>query len=264
MVTAKEVPPGGAGEIKAIFKSKGYNGSVTKTFTVASNDPKNSTVRLKLTGKVVTDVNVEPRYINFGTVNKNQISESRALKITFREGRKIKIKDVRSESQAVVLKKEKEDQNGAVYSVTLAENLPIGRHVGTIEIKTDSDTSPLVKISFYSVVQGSARVAPQALYLGIIQPGTPTTRTLTVTKTTEKAFTVKNIKSSSPQITTELVTEKAGDLYKVRVTYDPGEKTTGRIVERLTIYVEADEEEALDVGVNGNIRQRKKTHNQPK
>jgi len=264
LVTAKEVPPGGAGEIKTTFKSKGYNGSVTKTFTVDSNDPKKSQVRLKLTGKVVTEVNVEPRYINFGTVKKNRTHEVRQLKISFREGKKIRIKDVRTESRAVTLKKVREDGAGAVYSVILAEQLPLGRHVGTIEIKTTSDKSPLVKVSFYAVVQGNVRVTPQTVFLGMVQPGTPVSRTITLTSTIGKAFTVKNIKTSGPDITAELVTEKEGDKYKVRITYDPGKKTTGRIAERVTIYVDADEEEALDIAVSGAIRLRKKTHNQLK
>ena len=103
MVTAKEVPPGGAGEIKATFKSKGYNGSVKKTFTVKSNDPDNSQVRLRLVGKVISEVNVTPRYINFGTVNKNQQPEPKELEITFREGNKIKLLSVDTESDAIVL-----------------------------------------------------------------------------------------------------------------------------------------------------------------
>ncbi len=60
MVTTKDVPPGGAGEIKATFKSKGYNGAVKKTVTVETNDPKNRMVRLSLAGKVLAEVAVTP------------------------------------------------------------------------------------------------------------------------------------------------------------------------------------------------------------
>jgi len=68
LVTTKEIPPGGVGEIKATFKSKGYQGKVKKSVTVETNDPKKRTVRLTLKGSVVPDVKVEPRHLNFGKV----------------------------------------------------------------------------------------------------------------------------------------------------------------------------------------------------
>ena len=48
----KEYQPGEKGSIPVKFYSRGYNGKITKSITVSSNDEKNVYTRLKITGKV--------------------------------------------------------------------------------------------------------------------------------------------------------------------------------------------------------------------
>ncbi len=52
-VEKKEYQPGEEGTIPVKFFSRGYNGKVTKTITVATNDPENVYTRLKIMGNVV-------------------------------------------------------------------------------------------------------------------------------------------------------------------------------------------------------------------
>lgn len=52
-VEKKEYQPGEEGTIPVKFFSRGYNGKVTKTITVATNDPDNVYTRLKVMGNVV-------------------------------------------------------------------------------------------------------------------------------------------------------------------------------------------------------------------
>ena len=52
-VDKKEYQPGEEGTIPVKFFSRGYNGKVTKTITVATNDPENVYTRLKVMGSVV-------------------------------------------------------------------------------------------------------------------------------------------------------------------------------------------------------------------
>ena len=52
-VEKKEYQPGEDGVIPVKFFSRGYNGKITKTITVATNDPENVYTRLKVMGSVV-------------------------------------------------------------------------------------------------------------------------------------------------------------------------------------------------------------------
>ncbi len=252
------MPPGGAGDVKTTFKTKGYQGVAKKTITVESNDPLNPRVRLVLTGKIVTDVTVAPRHLNFGNVNKNELPEPLKLELSFREGKAIKIKDVSSENEAVVLEKISGDEKGEVYSVALTSPLPIGRLTGRIVIQTDSKKNSMVKVPFHAVVQGDVKVSPQLLSFGMIRPGKTSTRSITLQKTGKNDFSVEKVKKTSDQLTTEIVTEKEGQQYLIKVTYDPENKTRGRVSERLTIYIKSEEEEILEIPVYGTIHLKEK------
>lgn len=58
LVAASHVPPGGKGEIKATFNSRGKRGLVRKTITVTSNDADRSIVTLNLVADIEAPVKV--------------------------------------------------------------------------------------------------------------------------------------------------------------------------------------------------------------
>ena len=252
MATAKDVPPGGVGEIEATYKSGSYGGSVKKTITVDTNDPDNKRVRLTLTGTVIAAVTVTPRSINFKNVNKDETPEPIELRIKLQKGKSIRIEEVVSEHEAVIVKKQEE----AVYLVSLKEKLPLGRLYGKIRIKTNSKEKHFknMPVSVYAFIKGNVQISPRLVNFGQIQPGVPSTRDLKLTNTGEKSVSLIDVKAPVEEITTEVVTEIDGARYLIKVTYDPGERTRGGIAETLTIVAgDGDDEEVLQVPVRGTI-----------
>ena len=68
LVSEKNIPPGGAGELKANFDSARFRGAISKTIYLYSNDPLRPTMQFHLKGSVLEIVAVEPAQINFGRV----------------------------------------------------------------------------------------------------------------------------------------------------------------------------------------------------
>ncbi len=72
----KEYAPGEKGTIVAKFNTSGYSGRISKTITVASNDPDAPDIRLTLSGTVVVkdfaQADVQPGQIAFGAVRAGQ------------------------------------------------------------------------------------------------------------------------------------------------------------------------------------------------
>ena len=263
MVTAKEIPPGGVGEVKATFSSKGYQGKVKKSVTVETNDPDNPKVSLSILGEVIAEVMVTPRHVNFRNVNKDAPPKPIRLEVRVREGKGLKIQEVSADNPAIVLKEEKRTENEAIYSVSLAEKVPTGRLTGKILVTTNSKKSPKTQVPFYAFVQGRVQFSPQLVSFGVIRPGEPSSRDITLRGTGDAAFSVDRVKATTDAITSEILPEKEGEVYRLRVTYDPGEKTQGRVSERLTIFVGGEEEEVLEVPVYGNIHQAPKPKKNP-
>ncbi len=255
MVTAKEIPPGGVGEIKATFRSKGTQGKVRKAITVQTNDPDNERVRLSLYGEVIADVMVTPRHINFRNVQKGSPPDPLRFEVRLREGAGLKIREVSADSPYLVLEEEKRNDTEATYSVSLADNVPIGRLAGKVHVKTNSKKSALTKVNYYAFVQGSVKVTPQVLSFGLIRPGQSSIRDITLTGKPGSKFSVDRVSATTDAITSEILADAEGERYRVRVTYDPGTRTRGRVSEQVKIVVNGEEEETLQVPVYGNIHQ---------
>ncbi|MBT7068152.1 MAG: DUF1573 domain-containing protein, partial [Verrucomicrobia bacterium] len=65
------VPPGGEAYVEARFTLKGRRGKQSKSILVESNDPATPRMRLYLKGEIVTEVSMQPRYLNFSQVHKD-------------------------------------------------------------------------------------------------------------------------------------------------------------------------------------------------
>jgi hypothetical protein len=253
LVTEQEVPPGGTGGIKVALHSKGFQGEVKKGLTVESNDPENRLVRLTISGNVVSEVTVEPPYLDWGILGPDDSPRPKNLRIRFLKGRGLRLEKVRSESPSVVLTEKSKDENGAVYSVALAENLPMGRFTGRITLRTNSERAPEVHVPFQGHVQGNVKVIPHILSLGRITPGKVSTSRLKVSKTGKQGFTVQQVKATTETIATEIREEKKGERYGIQVRYTPGSEARGRIAERITILLNDGRKTFLEVPLYGMV-----------
>ena len=253
LISDEEIPPGGTGEIKATFRTKGFQGDVKKSLTVESNDPENELVRLTMGGKVLSEVSVWPRYLNWESIEQGDPPRPRRISIWFAEGRGLRLEKIHSESPSVVLTEESEQENKVIYSVALAENLPTGRFTGRITVRTNSERLPEVHVPFYGIVQGNVKVVPHLISVGTIAPGEDVTRTLSLKKTGDQDFSVQKVKTTTEEITTEIIEKKKGSRYRIKVTYKPGSQTTGRIAERITIFMNGGEQDFLEVPLYGKV-----------
>lgn len=256
MASAKDLPPGGVGEIKVTFRTKGYQGPVTKTISVETNDPANRQVRLTLKGTVVSDVTVEPKIINFGNVNRHALPEPLPLKVALRAGKGLRITEVRSENPFVVVTAAAESREGeeSKYSVGLTKDVPAGRVAGQIVVKTTSRSLPELHVPVHAVIEGNVRVVPPLVALGMVRPGEKATREFRLERTGDIPFSVEKVVSTSAKLSASVIDEKRGELYRVAVTYEAGPAQEGRISERLRIFVKSDTEEILEVPVFGSFQ----------
>ncbi len=255
LVSDEEVSPGKTGEIKATLLTEGFQGDVKKSLLVESNDPGNELVRLTIAGKVLPEVTVEPRYLHWEDVKPGEPVEPRKLSIRFVEGRGLGLEKIFSESPSVVLTKGSEGKNQVTHNVALADSLPEGRLTGRITVRTNSKRMPELHVPFYAFVQGNVKVVPHLLSLGTLAPGQASTRYLSLTKVGERGFSVSKVKATTGEIKTEIIEKKKGSSYQIKVSYKPGSKVTGRLSERITIFVDDGEQSFLEVPVYGTIEE---------
>jgi hypothetical protein len=76
LVSEKNLAPGSKGKLQANFDSSRFNGSVSKTIYLYSNDPLRPVMQLSIQGKVLKTVAVEPTQVNFGQVKTKKTVKS--------------------------------------------------------------------------------------------------------------------------------------------------------------------------------------------
>lgn len=68
LASAKEIPPGQTGEVRATFDSTRFSGMVVKTIYVYTNDPSQKVMQLHLRGEVREELKITPARVNFPPV----------------------------------------------------------------------------------------------------------------------------------------------------------------------------------------------------
>jgi hypothetical protein len=68
LLSADTIKPGETGEVKTIFNSDGFSGSVVKTIYLHSNDPLQKVIRFQLQGQVQREIVLNPGRLQFSNL----------------------------------------------------------------------------------------------------------------------------------------------------------------------------------------------------
>ena len=146
MVSAKVIPPGGEGQIKAIFNSKGRRGETKKNIYVYSNDPSHSKFSLSLKGKIVVEVEVEPTRLNFGDFVKRQPG-SRDFFVTINDPNEVRISSVTIGDKRFLIEPGRVDSAGKFhYRVTFLGSDTSGKISKRMKISLEGASIPFIDV----------------------------------------------------------------------------------------------------------------------
>jgi len=252
LVSNKTIEPGKSGEINTTFKTKGYQGRVTKTVRVQTDDPGNPNITLKISGTIVAEVMMEPRSVNFGNLKSGE-EAAREVTLSFAPGKNISIKDLSSTSAFFKIETQPldGDEEGVVVRITAHKALPIGCNTERITILTSSERMGTLQIPVYAFVQGDIAISPQIL--SFRKSGTTglTSRTLTVA-TSGAEFKIAGVEVSSTLFTAETKEVEPGKKYEIVVKMADAVKD-GRIHEKLLIKTDNAQQPLITIPIYGSV-----------
>ena len=253
LASSEKIGPGEEGSIEATFRTKGYQGRTTKTIRVHTNNPEVSTVTLRITGDILTDVMVWPRSLNFGNMRRDTTTD-KELEVTFSSDEEIEIKKAEFTSghfTSTVKPFETEAGRGAKITVSTIEDLPLGRIKEKVLIHTTSTKNPTLTVPIYAYVQGDITVRPMVLSFSKAPAGGVQERTLRVA-TTAEAFAILGVKVNEDLFSTEVKTVEPGKVYSLKITLND-EVSEGRINEVLLIRTDSSEQPEIRVPIYGSV-----------
>ena len=148
-----QIPAGGRENISVTVSTRNRGGQILhKGFTVYTNDPQQSQVRLEVTGKVNAYLTVAPQYVRF--IGKLDQPLKELVRITPVTGHPFTIKEVKvrqPENLHYELKPLGDPPGNAGYEL-LVENArrEAGSYQDLITIMTDSKEKPQINIPVYA------------------------------------------------------------------------------------------------------------------
>jgi hypothetical protein len=250
------IPPGGEGEIKAVFRTKGRSGKTKKRITVMSNDPETPNLSLELSGEIIVDVAVTPRHLSFGQVGKGETA-TREFELKVNEPGKVKIIEVTATDEKLVLKRiEGEPSGDSKYSVELADTKTIGRVTGKVIVKLEGSDNDTVEIPIRATVVGDLRYS-RSVYFNKREDAYPE-REIAFTRRSGKNVVIKKVEDPDGHLELEITTAK-GEKATVKASVANPEQDYRKPVRgAIKVHVQDADEPVVDIRYTVTDRPRSK------
>jgi hypothetical protein len=259
----KAVPPGQEGKITLSVKTDNMSGKFNKSATIPSNDPKNPTMRIKLSGEIKQYIGITPSSRLYLTGFEGEVI-TKSVTITNNQDTPLKITKVTSDIDDKIdyelktLVKEKE------YELTVKNGKDLqGISRGTITLTTNSEKKPTLEIKVSINLRGELVVSPTAIYFGNINltskeekaPPLTLTKYVTVTKEKGDPIKIKKVTSSSNLIQTKVETKEEGKRFTITVSLDKDKLKEGSTInENIEIQTNYKKNPKVKVAVKGTVK----------
>jgi hypothetical protein len=235
------IPPNGVGTVRAVVKTAGMHGQISKHVTVFSNDPDRPTVTLTMTGRVIQSIEIFP---------------SRDILLPLTPGRPASVEAVIRSNEKEPLEIQKVETSLDFIHARLLPPAPgttgaasADHHVeislekapatalfeATVTLHVNRPANPEIVLHVSGYPRTAVTATPPRLYFGELKagPSIPTARTITLFRR-EGSFQVLEAKTEDPALTLQVDPSADGGYTDVRVIYRGGWQP-GAIAGKITI-----------------------------
>jgi len=231
LLSKDTIPPGGSGEIKAVFRTGRYHGTVSKRILVYSNDPTSHDKRLTITGTVYAIVEVNPDRIFLRRMKTDSTVIETIRILPGKKGKVVKIEKVETSfpDHIKITKKSYKvgKKKGALLIAKIGPGLPEGNFVSYIKADAyvDKSKEPFrVNVPITGSVLGPIELKPQIIATGAVRLGTSVKKVLSLRSTGKEKLQVKEVDTGNvPGLVVDSV-RTMGEWVKIYFRYTPEEK----------------------------------------
>ena len=169
---------------------------------MASNDPKQPYLRLKMSGRVAGTLDVTPRFVDFGTVT-SSATATQTVMIT--SAATLNVTNIQCTSNRFHADVKRVSSNRHSVTIALVPPLPPGRSQGTVRLLTDNPKTSEIEMSVQVTVAGDIIAVPRELT--VLEPDgdpAPVTRFLALRSRSRAPFRITGVKLPEDGMTHKL------------------------------------------------------------
>ncbi len=161
----RTIPPGGEGNITLEIRTKGFQGQLSKSARISSNDPKHPQVTISMKGKVWAPIVVKPRYVRLRGAADDEIKGVVHVKGDKKEPLIVKLASVSIPDKVEV--KLSETEKGRTYELEVKNKVKgAARYTGNLKLTTNYPEKPEILIRITGDIRGRLEVRPKTLNFG--------------------------------------------------------------------------------------------------
>jgi len=247
--------PGEVSTIAASVDTHFERGHSLSVITLATNDPANPSLQLKIEGVIKPQVEAQPMDVDFGSVHHGSAAVRDVVISDMIGGTAFALKSVGNDSPYIkVTESARSDgKPGALLRVALSPSMPPGPISDTLRIETSR--APL-RVAILGVVTGDLIVKPNQVSFGILPHHQGAVRIVRLTNQGSRTINVLGVESTSNSVFAKVAPVTPGKEYKLTVALRPN-TPDGQIRGALTIRTDDPQQTTLTVpyyGIVGSFR----------
>jgi hypothetical protein len=188
------------GEIVAQFNTKSFLGAKSAAITVVIDRPYYAEVTLLVSGKIRSDIVVEPGEISFGDVDIGS-TKTVDLKISYAGRRDWAIQDVRGDTSHLEVRLDPATRHGNMTNyrmrITLKESAPAGDFMEGITVVTNDSNEGMFTLPVNARVVPPVNITPKLVSVGDVKSGQQVQQKLMVRA--KKPFSIVSVECEDPR-----------------------------------------------------------------
>lgn len=243
--------PGEGGMIPVTFDSARFTGPQTKRVTVTTNNQEKTVVTIK--ANIIVDVNVKPTSVFFANAPMNKTTTQKVL-VNTEKLANLNISDLEVKIDAVDVKVNKVDDKTAEIEITAdGAKFPNdkSRFSGFIKFKTNSKTSPDVRLPVTVHVKRPLKASPNSVYFFATKKGQKREAIVRVSSNEAKDFKILDMKSDIPGINIEMEKDD-GKIKQIKVSLADTAKE-GKFSGVITLITDIPDQKELRLNLRGSV-----------
>jgi len=247
--------PGEVSTIAASVDTHFERGHSLSVVTLATNDPANPSLQLKIEGVIKPQVEAQPMDVDFGSVHHGSAAVRDVVISDMIGGPGFALKSVGNDSPYLKVTElsRTDGKPGALLRVALSASMPPGPISDTLRIET---TRAPLRVAILGVVTGDLIVKPNQVSFGILPHHQGAVRIVRVTNQGSHSIKVLAVESTSNSVFAKVAPVTPGKEYKLTVALRPN-TPDGQIRGALTIHTDDPQQTTLTVpyyGIVGSFR----------
>ena len=221
------IQPGTSAALRVTYVLAGRKGPQRKALYVASNDPREPYLQLRLLGTAVEALDVSPRHIDFGVLEQGAAT-NREIAIRSESNLVLNVTNVVASAGFTTAAR----KTGEVWKIKVgtATSLPLGVTRGNVTAFTDNKAYPRVEIPLAVTIAGDIVVTPGEIALAELASGktAAVTRCVAFRSRSGRAFQILAMTPPNPAMTVEKTALVSGGYRITLGNILPGEGLNGR------------------------------------